>query len=120
MCACYDAYACGRVAYGHSRGDCICHTHSHFYGDANQCPCTDGVGHTDAIADHHPNTDTGPDRHPNTDTDADCHLHTDTHSNRRTDSDAHTHPNANTHSRARPNTGRRPRHRLLPCQRGRG
>jgi hypothetical protein len=130
MCACCDAYACDRVAYGHYRSASIRHTHFHSHGDADQYPCTGGVGHTYAGADHHantdtvaarhPNTNTVAARHPNTDAVAARHANTDAHSNLYTNGATYTYPNANRYAHAEPNSGRRAHHRLLPCQRDRG
>jgi hypothetical protein len=120
MCTCPDAYTCDRVAYSHSRCACIRHTHSHSHGDADQYPCTDSVGHTYAGPNHHPNTDTIANHYPHTDAVADCHPNAEAHSNLDTNGATYAYPNANRYAHAEPHTGRRARHRLLPCQRGRG
>jgi hypothetical protein len=120
MCTFSNAYTYGHVAYGHSRSARIRHTHPHSYGDANQYPCTVGVGHTYASADRHVNTDANADCHPNTDAVANRHPNTDADSNLYTNGVTYTYPNANHYVHAEPHTGRRARHRLLPCQRVRG
>ena len=120
VCACYHCHAYGRVAYGHSRSDCIRHADSHSYDDANQHPRTDGVGHAHARADFDPGADRRPNPYANSTPRNNRYPNTNAHSNRRTDGHTYAHPNANIHSRTEPNTGRRARHRLLPRQRSRG